>query len=434
MSSPTRAGDQIEGRYELLQSLGMGAQATVWRARDLHLEREVAIKILKGGARSTITDPARFRREAAMLARLRSAHLATVFAFGFHEGAPYFAMELIEGRSLFDLWQSHAREGIPMPLARTIEIVATAARALSVAHAQGIVHRDVKPENILVESDTGRVVLVDFGVARGQTEASDGRIYGTIEYLSPEVLLGEDASPWSDQYALAVVAYELLAGALPYAPGGTWREARQRPLELPPPSRLRSELAPIDSVILHALSPAPTARYATCLAFGGALAEAAASTRASSVPPEGEAVVIGRAPGALRVLVVDDDPLFVKLVTRCLQVALVGIPLAVSRTTDPLAAVEKCRRRMPDLVVLDYSMPGMDGVELLGALRTLPDADRLRAIVVSATTDERARGRFAMLGVRAFANKPIEFGPLVQLLHSVARQNGWMGRADDAPP
>jgi len=418
----------IDGRYELIRPLGSGAQANVWRARDVHLERDVALKILKTREISSIVSPERFRREAAMLARLRSAHLATVYAFGFHAGDPYFAMELVEGRNLFELWRAHTRERTPMPVARTIEIIATAARALSVAHARGIVHRDVKPENILVESDTGRVVLVDFGVARDVREESDGRIYGTIEYLAPEVLKGQDASPPSDQYALAVVAYELLAGVLPYAGGGTWREARLRPQVLPPPSRVRPELAPFDDVILHALSPMPTDRYATCLAFGGALADAI-SSRASSVPPAEESAMPTPTAGALRVLVVDDDPLFVKLVTRCLQVALVGIPLAVSRTTDPFAAIEKCRRRMPHLVVLDYDMPGMDGVELLGELRTLPDGEQLRALVVSARVDEHARSRFAMLGARAFASKPIEFGPLVETFLEAARQNGWIGRA-----
>jgi serine/threonine protein kinase len=428
-STASSAGELVEGRYQLLRPLGAGAQATVWRARDVFLERDVALKILESREPSSIISPARFQREAAMLARLRSAHLATVYAFGFHQGVPYFAMELIEGPSLFELWQAHVSEKTPMPLARTIEIVATAARALSVAHAQGIVHRDVKPENILVESDTGRVVLVDFGVARDAREESDGRIYGTIEYLAPEVLTGKDASASSDQYALAVLTYELLAGALPFPPGGTWRQARRRPRELPPPSRLRPELAHLDGAILHALSTEPTARYATCLAFGGALVDAI-SSRTSSVPPADDTIVMPQSAGALRVLVVDDDPLFVKLVTRCLQVALVGIPLAVSRTTDPLAAIEKCRRHMPHLVVLDYAMPGMDGVELLGALKSLPDADHLRAIVVSSTTDEHARGRFAMLGARAFASKPIEFGALVQTFHAVARQNGWMGRAE----
>jgi serine/threonine-protein kinase len=312
------AGDVIEERYQLLAPLGAGAQATVWRARDLFLERDVALKILRSDETSSIISHARFQREAAMLARLRSAHLATVYAFGFHAGDPYFAMELIEGRSLFELWQAHVSERTPMPLGRTIEIVATAARALSVAHAQGIVHRDVKPENILVESDTGRVVLVDFGIARQVQEESDGRIYGTIEYLAPEVLQGKDATALSDQYALAVVTYELLAGALPYPPGGTWKQARRRPVELPPPSRVRSELVHLDAAILHALSATPSARYATCLAFGGALADAV-SSRVSSVPPTDETVLVPQTAGALRVLVVDDDPLFVKLVTRCLS-------------------------------------------------------------------------------------------------------------------
>ena len=423
-SLPERQGERIDDRYELLSSLGVGSQATVWRAKDIALEREVALKMLR---RSTggLTGPAGFRREAALLARLRSPHLATVFAYGMHGEVPYFAMELIEGVSLFELWQSHLRERVPMPLERTVDIVAAAARALSVAHARGIVHRDVKQENIMIEAETGRVVLVDFGVARDLHEGGEGGLFGTLEYLAPEVLDGHDSNAFSDQYALALVTYELLAGKHPFGPQPTSR-SRARPPSPPPASLSRAELAPLDPVLSRALSTDPALRYPTSLAFGSALSEALVpSSRATSIVPVEETAALPS--GALRVLVVEDDPVFSKLVARCLQVALAGIPLAISRTSDPQQALEKCRRRLPELVVLDYALPGMDGVELLGHIRALPGAERVRTIVVSASADERARHRFAMLGVRAFARKPIEFAALVETLHDVARANGWSG-------
>ncbi|MBL8721279.1 MAG: response regulator [Myxococcales bacterium] len=408
------AGARIDGRYCLDRPLGAGSQADVWRARDIHLERHVALKILRGDG---ISDGARFRREAAMLARLRSAHLATIYAFGFVDREPYFAMELIEGRSLFELWMVHVQAQRAMPVARTVDIIAAAARGLSVAHAQGIVHRDVKPENIMIEDDTGRVVLVDFGVALDSHGPNDGMIYGTPEYMAPELLGGAPASANTDQYGLALVAYELLTGALPFHEDPPFRQIPRRGKEpVPPPSSARPELARLDDVLLRALSIDPAARYPTCVAFGNALVEAL-----SEAPLEPAAT-----DGGLRVLVVDDDPLFVRLVTRCLHVALAGVPITIRRVTEPHAALEKCRTHLPELVVLDYEMPGMDGVELLARVRALPRGETVRAIVLSGNNDEQTRLRFAMLGVRTFAAKPIDFSALVETLHLVARANGWI--------
>lgn len=433
----SRAGEHIDGRYQLVSPLGQGSQATVWRARDVFLDRDVALKLLRAPVAAPnsagLHASDRFQREAALLARLRSPHLATVYAYGLHRGAPYFAMELVEGVSLYELWQSHRRERAHLPIDRTVNIIAAAARALSVAHARGIVHRDVKQENIMIEDDTGRVVLVDFGVARDLRDQADGGVFGTLEYLAPEVLDGHDATALSDQYALGLITYELLAGVHPLGAHAARRKSGAD-ITPPPASSARPELAILDPVLERALSRDPAARFPTTLTFGNALLEALSPSSlhpseltpayGTSLPPLGR---VEQQVGGLRVLVVEDDPVFSKLVTRCLQVALAGIPLAISKASDPTVALDKCRRKLPELVVLDYALPGMDGVEFLGHVRALPGAEQVRTIVVSASADERARHRFAMLGVRAFARKPIEFAALVDTLSTVARANGWIG-------
>ncbi len=415
-------GEQIEGRYVLESPLGSGSQADVWRARDIHLERLVALKVLRGASLSGIHGVARFRREAAMLARLRSANLATIYGFGFAEGQPYFAMELIEGKSLLELSAVHHDNDRPMPRGRTVAIIASAGRGLSVAHAQGIVHRDVKPENIMIEDDTGRVILVDFGIALDRGDPDSDVIYGTPEYIAPELFDGIAANAASDQYGLALVAYEALTGSLPFGEDPPLRQLHRRRVEtLPAPSRIRADLGMMDGVLLRALSRDPATRYPTCVAFGNALTAATAArddagTLDAKLSPD----------GGLHVLVVDDDPLFIKLVTRCLQVALAGAPVAIESAMDPHMALEMCEKRLPELVVLDYAMPGMDGVEFLALVRALPDGESVRAVVVSAADDKDMQLRFGMLGVRTFVAKPIKFGLLAETLHTVARANGWI--------
>ncbi|MBK7401108.1 MAG: response regulator [Myxococcales bacterium] len=377
------------------------------------------------GASRRAQDPARRRHQrwSAVPPRsgdaraLRSAHLATIYAFGFVDREPYFAMELIEGRSLFELWMVHVQAQRAMPVARTVDIIAAAARGLSVAHAQGIVHRDVKPENIMIEDDTGRVVLVDFGVALDSHGPNDGMIYGTPEYMAPELLGGAPASANTDQYGLALVAYELLTGALPFHEDPPFRQIPRRGKEL---------IATTFVGATRARTPRRRALAAFLDLARGAVPDLRgvrqrAGQALSEAPLEPAAT-----DGGLRVLVVDDDPLFVRLVTRCLHVALAGVPITIRRVTEPHAALEKCRTHLPELVVLDYEMPGMDGVEPLARVRALPRGETVRAIVLSGNNDEQTRLRFAMLGVRTFAAKPIDFSALVETLHLVARANGWI--------
>jgi serine/threonine-protein kinase len=358
------------------------------------------------------------------MARLRSPHLATVYAFGVHGSSVFFVMENVAGATLAEVLAGYARAKAHLPVARAVQIVSAVAEALSVAHAAGIVHRDIKPENVLVEADTGRVVLVDFGVAFHEgVDVTDGRLWGTPQYLSPELVEDPTPTPASDQYALGVLAHEILLGEVPFDDADPWRTVmmhRERPI--PRLSARRPALAPFDAVLERALRKRPSERFATCLAFARALEEAQAGPSAEPGTPESETVATD---GALRVLVVDDDPLFAKMAQRCVQVAFAGVPIAVSKVTSAQTALDKCARAMPDLVVLDYRMPGMDGVELLARLRALPGGRRPRAIVVSGAVEEEARWRFSALGVRTFAKKPIDFPELTSVIHAIAQQNGW---------
>ncbi len=415
-------GTLIDGRYRILRNLGAGSMGEVYHAHDVHLERSVAIKRPHAHVpRSSAT----FVTEAARLARMRSPNVAAIHCFGMAFGAPFFAMEHVDGTTLHEIVQRHALRRATLPLGRSVAIVRDLASALSEAHALGIVHRDVKPENVIVEHDTGRVVLVDFGVARDtlSTQRPD-RLYGTLEYMAPELLAGALPSPASDQFALAVIAYEMLTGRLPFegTPHELVRPSRPAPA---PPSRHAQHAAPLDPVILRALSAQAAARFPTVASFATALRDAAA--RRPPEPGRGEpSATFDTDDGALRVLVIDDDPLFTQLATRCVRAAFADIPVSVSEATSGARAVERCTRRLPQLLLLDYRLPDTDGVELLTRVRSLPEGGTVRVVVLTAGVDEEAVLRFAALGVRRFARKPLDFDQVVELIAEVARTAGWL--------
>ena len=207
------------GRYEVLSLLGAGGMGEVYRARDTELERDVAVKVLPDAASG---DPAwldRFRREAHALSRLSHPNILEIFDAGSDDGVRYVVTELLEGRTLRD----HLEHG-RLPIRKAVAIADAIARGLGAAHAQGVVHRDVKPENVLLTSD-GRVKVLDFGIARlheleaaaariteAPTVTSAGTLLGTIGYMAPEQIRGEPADARSDVFALGCVLYEMLTG------------------------------------------------------------------------------------------------------------------------------------------------------------------------------------------------------------------------------
>ncbi|MEU6094419.1 protein kinase [Streptomyces sp. NPDC047079] len=205
----------IAGRYELNTTLGRGAMGEVWRAYDQMLGRPVAVKVLLTQNADPTAD-SRFRLEAQTAGRLHHPHVVGVLDFGEHEGRLFLVMELVEGDSLSRLL---ADDG-PLPVERVADIAAQAAAGLAVAHEQGIVHRDIKPGNLLLDAG-GTVKIGDFGIARFMDDPSGaltatGQIVGTSLYIAPERALGKPAGPPSDVYSLGCVLYQLLTGRTPF--------------------------------------------------------------------------------------------------------------------------------------------------------------------------------------------------------------------------
>ncbi|HWQ14696.1 MAG TPA: serine/threonine-protein kinase, partial [Roseiflexaceae bacterium] len=203
------------GRYEIIAPLGSGGMAVVYRARQTDLDRVVALKILPPELGLDKSYIARFLQEARSAAALEHPHIVPIFDVGAAEGLHYIAMKYIQGETLKDL---ALREGA-LPLERAVGLLEQVAGALDYAHSQGVIHRDIKPTNMMVDRG-GWVYLTDFGLARGSAGAGltlAGTVMGTPEYMSPEQAQGQaNLGPASDIYALGVVLYELLTGAMPF--------------------------------------------------------------------------------------------------------------------------------------------------------------------------------------------------------------------------
>ena len=218
--SPLRPGDVIDKRYELVRPLGSGAQGTLFVAVQRPLDREVAVKVLAATshAEDGVAHEERFRLEAAALARLSHPCCVQVFDYGVHNDRPYLVMELLHGVPL-----TSALRGVPWPAERALHIASQVARGLSHAHAAGIVHRDLSPNNVMLlpqqeERQGVRVKLVDFGLALASGEAGvtdAGQVYGTPAYLAPERIQGDPGTPASDVYAVGVMLVEMLTGRNP---------------------------------------------------------------------------------------------------------------------------------------------------------------------------------------------------------------------------
>ena len=211
MSAPAVSG----GRYRLEQPLGHGGMATVYLARDEQLDRAVAVKLLAENLADDATFRKRFLREARLAARLSHPNVVNIYDAGETEdGRPYIVMEHVEGPTLADLMRERGR----LSAAEAVGLAVQACRGLAHAHAAGLVHRDVKPQNLLLGPD-GTLKVADFGIARAaETTAltQAGTVLGTAAYLSPEQATGEEVSPAADVYSLGAVLYELLTGRLPY--------------------------------------------------------------------------------------------------------------------------------------------------------------------------------------------------------------------------
>ncbi len=292
--SDSLIGTLFDGRYQVVRKLGAGGMANVYLAEDQELGRRVAIKILNERHANDDQFVERFRREAKNAAALSHPNIVSIYDRGEAEGTYYIAMEYLDGRSLKELILSRG----PAPLNVTIEYVRQILSALRFAHRHGIVHRDIKPHNVLVDAE-GRVKVTDFGIARaGASEMTEaGSIVGTAQYLSPEQARGTAVDQRSDLYSLGIVFYELLTGTLPFN-GDTPVEIAMKHLSQTPqpPSQLRPELPhDLDLVVTRALAKDPDDRYQTAEEMDADL-ERLARGAAVSAETEESATQIMRAP------------------------------------------------------------------------------------------------------------------------------------------
>jgi serine/threonine-protein kinase len=272
------------GQYVILEGLGHGGAATVYRARQPSLDREVAIKVLSSTLAESPGFLARFRHEAHAVSRLRHPNILTVHDFGTQDGLTYMVTEFLPGGTLAE------RIGRPLSLEAIRDIVTAVGAALDYAHASGIVHRDVKPANILFTRE-GVPVLSDFGIAR-MLERSErftmrGSLIGTPHYMSPEQASGRDVGPASDLYSLGVVLYEMLAGRTPFSGDTPMRILYAHIHEPPSPLGAHGPDTPaaLEPVLQRALAKDPELRYPSGRDLGEAFATALAGPGPSVVPP-----------------------------------------------------------------------------------------------------------------------------------------------------
>ena len=273
------------GPFVLEEEVGRGGMGVVWKAYQPSLERSVALKFLATSHGQEDQSHERFKREARVVARLRHPNLLQVYDFGEEQGFLYLATEYVPGGTAQDLLR---REG-PLPPERVVRLLGPVAGALDHLHEHGIVHRDVKPSNILLD-DAGAPILADCGVARLLDEQSHmtatGAVVGTPAYMSPEQVAGQEAGPASDQYSLGVMAFEALTGSAPFE-GRTPVATALAHLQQPPPSprALNPSLSPsIEAVLLRVLGKRPEDRFSSCAAFVSALGEALASPIMPVIP------------------------------------------------------------------------------------------------------------------------------------------------------
>jgi tRNA A-37 threonylcarbamoyl transferase component Bud32 len=287
-------GTLLNDRYRLDAQVGSGGMSTVYKAFDTVLERCVAIKLMHRPLANDSDQLERFRREARAVAQLNHPHIVGVIDAGEDDGAPFIVFEFVEGETLKDRIRRNGRLAIPEAVAYAIEI----ARALGAAHAQGIVHRDVKPQNVLVDEE-GTAKVTDFGIARTLDQeglTADGRVLGTTDYVSPEQALGHDVTGQSDLYSLGIVLYEMLTGDVPFRGENQVAVAMKHVREeLPDLQQRRPEVSSaLAAVVDRATAKDLDKRYADDASFIADLEDVLAIETARSGQATGEATAILR--------------------------------------------------------------------------------------------------------------------------------------------
>ena len=287
-------GHRLSGRYRLDAQIGTGGMSTVYRAFDQTLERVVAVKLMHREIASDSAQLERFRREARAVAQFSHPHIVGVIDAGEDDGRPYIVFEYVEGETLKERIRRCGRLPVDESLAYAIEIT----RALGAAHQRGIVHRDIKPQNVLIDEE-GMAKVTDFGIARSLDEeglTADGRVLGTTDYVSPEQALGHAVNGQSDIYSLGVVLWEMLIGEVPFHGENQVSVAMKHVREeLPDVQRARPELSASVASVLDRMTAKPLdRRYPDAVTLEDDLEDALAIEAARAGRATGEATAVLR--------------------------------------------------------------------------------------------------------------------------------------------
>jgi serine/threonine-protein kinase len=346
----------IAGRYRLERRLGVGGMSTVHLAFDERLERPVAIKLLAEHLADDPTFVSRFRREALAAARLVHPNIVQVFDFGFDDSQHqhFIVMEHVPGHSCAELLRDRGH----LQVEQSVEIVSQACRGLDYAHRNGVVHRDVKPGNLLV-SEAEVVKLADFGIARATDQSSItqvGSVLGTAAYLAPEQARGEEAGPQADLYSLGVVTYQLLSGRLPYEANSLSELALKQQREAPPPlDHLNADVpSPLSRAVASALALDKVQRPRDAMAFAEALR---AGAHGIARPPTDAPTSQLGTKAATRVLDRQRDPTAATRVAGAEPRPETRGPTRVARREASRAPVQQPRRPPPARRADEYAAP-----------------------------------------------------------------------------
>ncbi len=418
------------GPYRIIQRIGHGGMAEVYKAHHGALDRLVAIKVLPDFFAIDEILRERFQQEAQSIARLTHPNILSIFDFGQEDGITYLVLALVEGGTLAD------RIGRPMDLRLVVQILGPIADALDYAHSLGVLHRDIKPSNILLKTD-GTPILADFGLAKMSDSVrkitGTGTVAGTPEYMSPEQGAGDTVGPASDRYALAIVAYEMLTGRVPFkAPTPAAVLLSHMHSAMPPTRELTGELsAHVEDALRRGLAKSPAYRYPTAAALVAALKPAAWPGSTAPEPPTASVLPQGKVATPARlplVLVVDDSSANRELIEACLAT----VECKIQTAEDGPTALGAIRATPPDLVLLDVQMPGIDGYEVCRRIKATPRGRLLPVVMITGLGSISDRVQAMEAGADDFMSKPVERTELVSRVRSALRLKSVLDTLDSS--
>ncbi|MGA7119835.1 MAG: serine/threonine-protein kinase [Polyangiaceae bacterium] len=386
------AGDIVADVYEIRTLLGAGAMGEVYDAQDRALNRRVALKVERPGVA-----PDYLVREGRALAAIRHPGVVTVHTVGRHRGVAFLVLERVYGLSLDRMIEDRRARGERFAIGEAIDLLVAIADALSVVHGAGLVHRDVKPGNVML-APGGRVVLMDFGLVLPHADRAGHRTAaGSLQYMGPESLTGdivEGAASLLDVYAVGVLAYELLCGIAPFD-GADARELYRAKMRRPVPSLLwlRADAPPaLDELVKQLMSPDPQERPQGAEAVLWQLRSLRA--RVSSAPDA----------RPFTVLIVDDDEDMRRMLALYVRAAAAGAE--IETTGEGRHAIRAVRRRVPDLLLVDLDLPDINGIEVCMLLRGMRLGDACLIVSVSGRATKADVELLQQLGVRSLEKGP----------------------------